>query len=396
MKGFTISLYLLALNMRLSSAVPRPQYPDGAELYFLEDNPEGSSVVSISIGRDGKLSQPHHTATGGKGFGIQGSNGELISAGLHSQDALVVDGPWLLTLNSGSNTVSLFQIPEHDPARPVLTGKPISTGGEYPNTVALSARHRLACVVNSGAIPGLQCYSISKTGSLEPLGKLKPLQVNEPTPPPGAPGTVSDIVFNPSQTAIFITVKGDGSNNNTTPGYIYAFPLINGVPSDKPVISRPPQLHADFALTFISDRRAAIADTSFGAALLDISSDFKVSVSRTIEVIGQKATCWIKYVPEYDVVFLGDGGVSNITALDARSGDIKYVVPFLAEAGGSFDFAFLGNFLYTRRGNSAVSVIDLQDSNKKGDQQLPKIVELYNTSSLGAAANFNGMAIFSY
>ncbi|KAL6690920.1 hypothetical protein J3F84DRAFT_403953 [Trichoderma pleuroticola] len=392
MKLFTLSLHLLALEVHLASAAPKPQNPSKGQLYFLQDNPAGSSVVSLSIGRDGKLSAPRHTSTGGRGFGIAGANGQLVPAGLHSQDALVMDSPWLLTLNSGSNTVSLFEIPANDPSRPVLVGKPVSTGGEYPNTVALSAKHRLACVANSGAVPGVQCYSISKQGRLEPLGKLKPLKVNEPTPPPAAAGTVSDILFNPSQTAIFVTVKGDGSNNNITPGYIYVFPLINGVPSDHPVISRPPQLHADFALTFISDRRAVIADTTFGAAFLDISPEYKVNVSRVVDVAGQMATCWIKYVPEYDLVFLGDGGVADITVLDAARENIKYVIPLPAASGGSFDFAFVGNYLYTRKGNSAVSVLDLSGSNK----HVPKLVELYNTSSLGAAADFNGMAVHTY
>ena len=78
MKLFTLSLPLLALEVHLTSAFPKPQNPSKGELYFLQDNPTGSSVVSLSIGRDGKLSEPRHTATGGKGFGIAGANGQLV------------------------------------------------------------------------------------------------------------------------------------------------------------------------------------------------------------------------------------------------------------------------------------------------------------------------------
>jgi hypothetical protein len=45
---------------------------------------------------------------------------------------------YLFTVNSGSNTFSMFFIEKHDPQHPTLVGSPASTMGEFPQTLAYS------------------------------------------------------------------------------------------------------------------------------------------------------------------------------------------------------------------------------------------------------------------
>lgn len=64
--------------------------------YFLDNNPAGSSIVSLQIAEDGTLSSPVRTSTGGKGlFALTaGTNGAPAAAGgadtLFTQDSVVV------------------------------------------------------------------------------------------------------------------------------------------------------------------------------------------------------------------------------------------------------------------------------------------------------------------
>jgi hypothetical protein len=49
------------------------------------------------------------------------------------------DQQYILTINAGSNTVSMFYIKPFDPLHPVLVGRPASTLGQFPMSVAYSS-----------------------------------------------------------------------------------------------------------------------------------------------------------------------------------------------------------------------------------------------------------------
>ena len=69
-------------------------HQNGAKaVYFLDDDPSGSSIVSLKVGKDGHLSDPLRTST--NGFGAIGTNlTGFPNAGdpLMSQSAVVVSG----------------------------------------------------------------------------------------------------------------------------------------------------------------------------------------------------------------------------------------------------------------------------------------------------------------
>ncbi|KAE9374242.1 hypothetical protein N431DRAFT_404788 [Stipitochalara longipes BDJ] len=361
--------------------------------YFLDNNPAGASIISLKIAEDGTLSNPVRTSTGGTGLlGLTaGTNGSAPAAGgadtLLTQDAVVVDGDYLFTVNAGSNTVSMFSIDKTDPSHPVLINT-APTLGEFPSSVAYSSKLNTVCVINGGAVAGVTCFSVDHAKGLTAQGGLRPIALGQTTPPVGPPGTVSDIVFNPSETALFVSIKGAPP----TPGSIYVYPAINGYVSTTPIVSKPATLLVDFSLNFLgTDSRAVITDPAYGASLVDISSTYTVTVSKQIVVTGEKAICWSTYSSRFNSIALLDGGASNVTFVDPASGAITGVAVLDHAGTGALDSKLDRTFMYILRGAPAITVL--------GDMGLthgktPTVLQSFDLTSLGSRQGFQGMAIY--
>lgn len=245
-----------------------------------------------------------------------------------------------------------------------------------------------ACVLNGGVKAGVACFSADHAKGLTPLGGLRPLALNQTTPPVGPPNTVSDIVFNPSQTALIATVKGNGMG----PGYIYAYPILfGGFISPAPIVSRPSALLLDFSVSFIDDHHAVITDPTYGAALVDVSWDLQFTVQTKIVVQGEGGICWSVYAPRFDTVFVIDAGTPNITLVDPASGAKKGGVVMDAANMGGFDSQVDRQYLYVLRGTPTVSVLDIGRLNCGPTM---KEVQNFDLSALGPRMDFQGMAIY--
>jgi hypothetical protein len=247
-----------------------------------------------------------------------------------------------------------------------------------------------ACAINGGSVAGITCFSVSPEKGLKALGGLRPISIKQTTPPVGPPSTVSDIVFNPSQTALIATVKGDG----TGAGYIYAYPVSwDGSISTKPVISRPSELALEFSISFLGhDSSAVITDPSFGAAIVSVSDKLEFTVTHKTPIAGEAAICWSTYAPQFDTIFILDGGVSNITLMDPRSGAIQGVVAGAADTAANLDAQLYGDKLYVLNGAPYVSVVDAEPLKQKGG--VAKEVQNFDLSSLGSRQGFQGLAIY--
>lgn len=70
-----------------------PSHQTGKAAYFLDNDPAGSSIVSMRIDENGLLCDPERTSTHGKGANGMHSTGFKNTAdSLFSQDAVVVSG----------------------------------------------------------------------------------------------------------------------------------------------------------------------------------------------------------------------------------------------------------------------------------------------------------------
>jgi hypothetical protein len=246
----------------------------------------------------------------------------------------------------------------------------------------------LACVINGGAVAGVTCFSTDHAKGLTPLGGLRSIPLGQTTPPVGPPGTVSDIVFNPSETALFVSIKGAPP----TPGSIYVYPVVDGWVSTTPVISKPATLLVDFSLNFLgSDDRAVITDPAYGASLVDISSSYDVTVATKIVIPTEAAICWSAFSSRFNVAVLFDGGSPDVTIIDPASGAITGVITLDTANAGAFDSKFDRNFLYSLRGGPAITVLD---STGLTHGKIPSVVQNFDLSSVGSRQTFEGLAIY--
>lgn len=46
----------------------------------------------------------------------------------------------LYAVNAGSNSITMFEIDEHDPTKLTMVGQPVDSMGDFPNSIALSSK----------------------------------------------------------------------------------------------------------------------------------------------------------------------------------------------------------------------------------------------------------------
>jgi len=195
-------------------------------------------------------------------------------------------------------------------------------------------------------------------------------------------------VFNPSETALFVSIKGAPP----TPGSIYVYPVVDGWVSTTPVISNPATLLVDFSLNFLgTDDKAVVTDPAYGASLVDISSSYDVTVSKKIVIPTEVAICWSAFSPRFNSVVLLDGGSPSVTIVNPDSGAITATVALDAKNAGAFDSKFDRTFLYILRGGSAVSVLD---NTGLTHGNVPTEVQSLDLSSLGSRQGYQGLSIY--
>ncbi|KAH8895516.1 hypothetical protein GQ53DRAFT_856173 [Thozetella sp. PMI_491] len=386
---FNTILGLAALWGSAASTLPSIR---GA-LYFEDNNPNGTDVISLKVGWDGLLSSPVRTPTAGLGqYALLFGNVPATDTTL-SSDSVFVSGDKLFVVNTGSNTLSYFRIPANNPTHPVLVGTPGKVFGDFPNTVTYSPRHNLACVAATGMNnPGITCFDVTPSG-LVVKGQNLPLPIHQTTPPDGPQNTTSDIVFNPSESALFVTIKSEPDpTKGTQPGWFLAYSVHpGGVVSTTPVVSRPPELHGQFSMSFLGrDSRAVVSDLTFGASIVDISPSLVVTEEIIVNTPNEQLACWTVYDPSHDSIYVMDGGMDNITVVNPGSGEVRYQLEGVSGSNGVFDAKQDRDFLYTLLGIQKIAVYNLTGS----PAVKPTLLQVLDLSSLGNRRGWEGLALF--
>ena len=261
-------------------------------------------------------------------------------------------------------------------------------------SVAYSPVLKTVCVLNGGARGGVACFHADHAQGLTLLGGLRPLStLHQTTPPLGPPLTTSDIVFNPSSSALFATIKGDAGATPPKVGAIYAWPVRGGEVAMHPVINNINTIPMDFSIDFLgSDDSALITDPSFGASIVEVEyPSLKIREEHHIIVANQGAACWGAYAPRFDAAYIIDAGHPNITVVDPESGAIKGVIKYDAKAKGGFDVAIDRTYMYIRTADSSVVVVDLEGSNHG---KVSTQVQKYSLAKEGPVGHWQGMAVY--
>ncbi|KAJ9148577.1 3-carboxymuconate cyclase [Pleurostoma richardsiae] len=404
-----LSIFLLALAPILVHVSGRPAAckatPKAAKAVYVMSNAQANCVAAIPIGADGMLSNGTCTVTGGAGSNsIDGTTNQPAAPdALVSQSSLTIAGNNLFVVNAGSNTVSMLSIDSADPTKLTMIGQPVAVPGEFPNTVAASKKNNLVCVGMTGAKAGVACSSFSAQG-IAAMDTLRPINLNQTTPPVGPTDTVSQVFFSNDENTLFTTVKGDPTKNNT--GFLASFPVqracgsnSKGARSAGPasvsqmgVMSSPSGTAVLFGSSTIpGSTDLFVTDASFGGTVLAIDPEADTATLKgKATVDGQKATCWVTISPATNTAFVTDVSVNRLVEMSVSNASIQGQIDLSANGDpGLIDLKAAGNFIYALSpGNGttqpAVTVVDAV-----GKKQL----QHFGLDALGLDKNAQGMAI---
>lgn len=351
-------LPLFAL-LSITSAVPSYNGAPQA-VYFLDNEPQ-NGVVSLRVGNDGKLSEGGVARTGGAGG--QGTNGMTgMPAGpdaAFSQSSLTVAGDLLFAVNAGSNTISMLAIDANNPTQLRLVGQPVSTLGDFPNSVTASLKNSLVCVSNTGAKAGIACAHFDQYSGIASMDHLRKIDLGQTTPPVGPTSTISQTFFSEDETALYTTVKGDGMDDK---GFFASYAVKSGHVAKKGVRSSP----AGTAVLFGSDTipgdtsRIFVSDASIGGALIHVGRRGRATTIEAVKVPDQVAICWAIVADATGTGFLADTGKNSIVEVDLNSGAILANYQPKNKNDGYTDMIAAGNYLWALNPGKGGNVTTIQ------------------------------------
>lgn len=260
----------------------------------------------------------------------------------------------------------MFSINPNDPTDLKLLGKPVSTTGEFPVSLAVSAKNRIVCVANSGAVSGVSCGSFHRDG-LEPMDPLRPLFLNQSTPAVGPFDDVGSTFFNAEETALLTTVK---RNRTETTGFLSVFSVNDrrvGTSETRSFVNGTQRLFG--AVPIPNTNNIFSSDAGFGSVILRLNANNTASlVARTI-VADQATTCWAIVASRTGTGFLSDNDVNHLVEVDVTTGAIitDYFPP--NSNPGMTELHAAGNYIYALspgRANRPVSVVVFDVSGGRG------------------------------
>ncbi|KAJ5654756.1 hypothetical protein N7490_001759 [Penicillium lividum] len=360
---------------------------------YLQSNEHDNSVVSIPIGRDGKLYGGMATSSGGKG-GASIDGITMKPAGpdaLSSQGSVTVSGDYIFAVNAGSNTLTMFKIDQNDATNLTIIGEPAKIPGEFPVTVGASMKHGMACVGYTGAKSGTSCAEFTRMG----LGQMKQVvtfDLGQTTPPIGPTNTVAQVFFTADESRLITTVKGDPSKNKT--GFISVLPFKDARSltfEDYDIKSSPSGSAVLFGGVNVPDTSDLfITDASFGTTLLSLNhTTDKLVLEHKVTIKGQGATCWAAYSQARNSFFVTDAAVNRLVEINKDGSQIMSMLELTNGDLGLTDFQVSGRFVYALSpGNgtipAAVTVVDSFEGRQ---------IQHFLLGNLGAGMRSQGMAI---
>ncbi|KAI0382380.1 hypothetical protein F5Y04DRAFT_279670 [Hypomontagnella monticulosa] len=382
---------------------PESCKPTGKAVYLITNDAQ-NAVVALPISADGTLEKGTITPSGGKGSIALDAKGQPATPdALVSQSALTIAGGFLFTVNAGSNSVSMLSIDKRDPTKLAVVGKPAEVPGEFPSTVAASAKNKLTCVATTGAKAGISCASFSKNG-IGSMDGLRAIDLGQTTPPVGPTNTVSHTFFSEDESTLFTMVKGDPGANKT--GFLSSLPIEQkkscsganaAAAAQKDSRVSPPGTAVLFGSQVIPGTNTIFAtDASFGATVLSVDEKSgQAQVVRRQTIDGQKATCWAAFSKATGSVFVTDVAFPRIIEMSAKDASIISTID-LSAAGdpGFIDLQAAGDFLYALSpGNgttdAAIAVVDLS-----AGQGQAKAIQRFSLKGI-SGKNSQGIAVLN-
>lgn len=309
----------------------------------------------------------------------------------YSCDTRVNIVQYLFNVNAGSNSVSMFSIDPWNPMKPKLLGCK-SSKGDFPVAVAVSLKHKMVCVANTGINAGVSCASFDPTRGMGDFDELRRFNVGQTQNPPTGPVPgVGDIIFNGDESEIVVFAKGNGKD---IPGFVETYAVLqNGSLSKQGEQFMPPGLGAEFGSAVIpwADNLVFSSQANFGAVVLDLKNLTAQLMAKT-NITGQGATCWAEVSTYTGTGFVTDPTINHLVETNLTTGAIlsEYFPPNYNV--GMTDFRIMDSKMWLlSAGNgttpASICTIDISGGPKSAKQ-------IQNIAISGATANAQGLAVY--
>ena len=328
----------LAAAVALAAMQPSPILAQGGgDVYVMTNQPTGNSIMLFQRDTSGALTFLATYASGGNGTGTGADP-------LGSQNSLVLspDQQLLLTVNAGSNSISVFAVFGNQ----LKLLSTVSSGGIMP--VSLAVQHNLVYVVNAGGTPNISGFAINPS-----TGGLVPLAGSTQNLPGGAAASPAQISFRPDGGTLVVTEKGTN--------LVDTFTLSQGVA--QPGVSYPSSGTEPFGFAFGRNDIAVVSDASGGAAGAAAVASYAIAPGGKTEVITpalgdtQSGACWLVITANGQYAYTtntASGTISSYTV--APNGDLALLNIAAATPGDitPIDMALTADsrFLYVRDGGN--------------------------------------------
>ncbi|MGH9020500.1 MAG: lactonase family protein [Acidimicrobiales bacterium] len=320
-----------------SAAGADPGDHAGHAVFALTDQAT-NSVVSYSRSSDGSLAYAGTYATGGAGESASGAAADPLASqgGL----ALAEGGHVLLAVNSGSNTVSAFDVNGSS----LRLVQQVPSFGSFP--VSISVHGNVAAVLNSGSTGSVVEYLILGDHLVAIPWSVRSLNLNNTSPPNYLAGA-GQVGFSPNGRFLVVTTKSSTSQYEVFAvrgdGFLSLTPTVtnaaNGVP---------------FAFVFDPAGRVVAAEAagSWVTTYSIVPSGALVEINSVSDT--QSALCWISTARGYYYGSnAGSGDVSSFTVSPSGTASVLAVSAATAHHG-TIDSAASpdGRFLYVESGGA--------------------------------------------
>ncbi len=295
----TLLLVMLAIAAGLSARSHAKTQGSNGAVFVMTNGASGNAVIAYKRNADGSLQEGRTFLTGGRGSG--GTTDPLASQGSLT---LTGDGSFLLAVNAGSGTVSVFRV--HG-ANLTLTDR-VPCGGSEP--VAVAEHSGLVYVVNAGGSSEVAGFWLNGSGKLKAIAN----SIAFLTSGNSGPGSLA---FSPDGQFLLVTEK---LNNKIDAFHVQA----NGTLG--PIVANAAVGPGTFAVSFAPNGAALVSETGpAGGNNASAISSYSVhrmehfhAISASVPTLGA-ATCWQAVTPDGRFVYTSNAGSATISGFAVGS-----------------------------------------------------------------------------
>lgn len=304
-------------------------------VYTMSNAPDRNAVLMFDRLADGRLVPAGAVSTGGSGTGT----------GLGNQGGLVLTGneKWLLTVNAGSNSISVLEVRR----RGLRLADVQPSGGIRP--VSVTEHRGLVYVLNAGS-DSVVGFTLGRDGRLRPLdGSERPLS--------GAATDPAQVAFTPDGDVLVVTEKATNK--------IVTFEIgRHGLPGDARVQdSNGP---TPFGFAFGKRDQLFVSEAFGGAENASATSSYDIDRQGVLTTISasvgtnQTANCWVIVTPNGRFAYVTNTGSGSISGyaidfdgtLELLDADGRTAIT--GDGSAPIDLALTdsGRFLYSLNGGT--------------------------------------------